>query len=68
MNESIREMIIEMREDEKRLRDKGADLIASGQLLSTQYYRVKLETLLEQAGHNRPSVIMQDCDDVSILG
>lgn len=68
MHESIRELIVEMREDEKRLRGKGADLIASGQLLATQYYRVKLETQLEEAGYNRPSVIMQECDDVSMLG
>jgi len=49
------------------LRKKG-DLVASGQLLATQYYRMKLEALLEEAGHRRPTIIEQESDMVVILG
>ena len=68
MKEQLRGLIMDMRDDEKRLREKKGDLVASGQLLATQYYRMKLEALLEEAGHRRPTIIEQESDMVVILG
>ncbi|WP_394222539.1 hypothetical protein [Alteromonas gracilis] len=68
MNEDIRGLIMDMRDDEKRLREKKGDLVASGQLVATQYYRVKLEALLEEAGHRRPTIIEQESDRLVMLG
>ena len=68
MKEQIRELIMDMRDDEKQLREKKGDLVASGQLLATQYYRVKLETLLEETGHRRPSIIEQESDELLMIG
>lgn len=67
MKEQLRGLIMDMRDDEKRLREKKADLVASGQLLATQYYRVKLETLLEETGHNRPTIIEQESDELLMI-
>ncbi|MFD3435296.1 hypothetical protein [Alteromonas macleodii] len=68
MKEQLRGLIMDMRDDEKRLREKKGDLVASGQLLATQYYRVKLETLLEETGHSRPSIIEQESDELLMIG
>lgn len=67
MKEQLRGLIMDMRDDEKRLREKKEDLVAAGQLLATQYYRVKLETLLEEIGHNRPSIIEQESDELRMI-
>lgn len=67
MKEQLRGLIMDMRDDEKRLREKKGDLVASGQLLATQYYRVKLETLLEETGHNRPTIIEQESDELLMI-
>ena len=68
MKEQLRGLIMDMRDDEKRLREKKGDLVASGQLLATQYYRVKLETLLEETAHSRPSIIEQESDELLMIG
>ena len=68
MKEQLRGLIMDMRDDEKCLREKKGDLVASGQLLATQYYRVKLETLLEETGHSRPSIIEQESDELLMIG
>jgi len=68
MKEQLRGLIMDMRDDEKRLREKKEDLVATGQLLATQYYRVKLETLLEETGHSRPTIIEQESDELLTIG
>ena len=68
MKEQLRGLIMDMRDDEKRLREKKGDLVASGQLLATQFYRVKLEALLEEAGHRRPTIIEQESDELLMIG
>ncbi len=59
LKNDIKQLIVEMKEGEQLFQRKGDDLFAKGQLASTQYYRVKLEALLEEFGHHRPQTLIE---------